>query len=168
MSIQFYNSKILFGDSVGANTDKIAFHEDCCCEENPCVKCATHPSSAYQAVIAGVDNQDCNECSIFNDTFALTEWYEEWPCIWQYTTEGVCGYEFFYVRLDLDIIDVQAVLYNSGTDWYRIRFGTSPAPGSVNCGSLSNYNLPYIGEDGEPDASDCAPDNPTCLISSVS
>lgn len=36
MAIQFYNGKVLFGDSAGLNTDKVAMDPACCCSTEAC------------------------------------------------------------------------------------------------------------------------------------
>ncbi len=103
-AIQFYDGKILFGDSAGENTDKIAFHEDCCCVfgDLVCQHCKGSGNNApddYEVVIAGLtdaagcdDGIDFNCSPTMNGTFSLTFldagvnyctwWYNPWhsPC----------------------------------------------------------------------------------------
>lgn len=95
-AIQFYDSKILFGDSEGNNTDKIAFHEDCCCGED----CTTDASCFEGADCTTNDilltlpaefvNDQCDECEELGGEYVL-EWTD--GCTWAYTegSDCLCG-----------------------------------------------------------------------------
>lgn len=112
-TVQFHNSIVLFGDSAGDNTDKIAMHEDCCCTE-ACNLCLNNIApTRFQAAIAGVLNGTCGDCDTYNDTF-IVDFVSSIPnqCDWRYNFAEVCGDTY-----------IELVIYVVGaTTWIRVNF----------------------------------------------
>ena len=117
MSIQFYNNKILFGDSDGTNTDKIAFDADCCCQETcPCPLCENSTAPCSMTVtLPSFSDGTCGDCDELAGDYVL-EWdltpgYPEYPCRWKYAfTSGPCNATALYVGL-IEHVAGQYALY---------------------------------------------------------
>lgn len=144
-AIQFYDNKILFGDSEGNNTDKIAFHEDCCCPGIQCTHCTTSRGpEEFQIVLAGFTGIDggCGDCASIDGTYIVQ--YSD-TCIWEYTLPSpICC----LAKIVLYVIDVAGqkgvrVDLKSGTGSSFVTFFNNTYEGLVPCLSLDNEDIPY-------------------------
>jgi len=91
-AIQFYDDKILFGDSEGNNTDKIAFDPNCCCLLG-CYGCSGDTPLFLSVRIADVGNlPKCVEadCATLNDTWIKRRTAPNY-CTWDYGPIEICG-----------------------------------------------------------------------------
>lgn len=141
--------KILWGPG-----GKIAWDPDCCCGEE-CGACigGVGPSQ-FQVDLAGIANQDCNACGVFNDSYVLD--FERAGlsyCTWSYGSEtGPCDalqcddgfsvnltiYNGGYVVVNL-VVPFESSSCGPSNNGVWAKSGT----GMLDCASLSNYDIPW-------------------------
>ena len=108
MAIQFYGGGILFGDSAGANTDKMAFHELCCCEGGPtCGLCSGDSPTSWSIDIANLAAAGfCNaDCLSFNGAGFIVSnlFFSGGACIWYYQyPSAICSQNYLVLVLTAD------------------------------------------------------------------
>lgn len=155
--IQFYDSSILFGNSAGANTDKIAFHEDCCCGDIECALCSSTPPDQFQVDIAGVVDNACPDCEFFNDTWILTNTIRGGSCsavgegcFWWYKfPSATCTAVGIYLFIAQDATPVTpyylgVVVTTLDADCGGIVFNfTKRSAAKFDCANLSGYDVPW-------------------------
>jgi len=117
--IQFYDDKILFGDSEGNNTDKVAFHARCCCDcLQPCACCLRGATEEIRLTISGIGEDGCGSCGSLNAVFILA-WFNEVGnnCVWKYILPAeICGIAYITGGIycgGVDEWEVFAALYSS-------------------------------------------------------
>ena len=103
MPVYTFDSKVLVVDN------KIAVHEDCCC--NPeCDGCSELITpDQFSVTIVGLENGDCGDCTDLNGTFVLDKTAD--PCHWEYQfNPTLCGGDIAVMFLDVDFIGGNTVL----------------------------------------------------------
>jgi hypothetical protein len=119
------------------------------CECNQCSPCAdgTVPD-AWQVVIAGITNDECNECTSANGTFVCepVDQVTPYQCTWDYTfASPLCEAPYCtpgYIRVS--VVDFGGVR--------RVRVGLSVCVSwslnlfpNARCDQFNNLDLPFIG-----------------------
>lgn len=160
-TVQFHDGVVLFGDAELNDTDKVAMHEDCCCEGEweDCRACLGAAPSVWRVVIAN------HECAAANNTFILaTSGTAESPehyCYWFYTFgEHICGAPCSeYTSISLYVQETSKVLkvYFQHHANLEVRYMKTWET-EVPCDELINEDIPhspFIGDDGCGTTSTC-------------
>ena len=103
---------------------KVAMDADCCC--GACPVCAGTAPPSLDVTLAGITNDNCEDCTTFNDTFTL-DWYagSATQCEWRYYfPSGVCDINTYIVARLTYVggtygLTVQLSWYNGGADYLR-------------------------------------------------
>jgi hypothetical protein len=90
-TVQFYDGVVLFGDSDGNNTDKVAMHEDCCCIGEPCEHCSGDAPLQLQVDFTNVADNNCLTCDTYYAQSFILDQTGANPCIWEFIEEDWCA-----------------------------------------------------------------------------
>ncbi len=156
--IQFMDGHILFGDSSGNNTDKIAFHEDCCCGD--CDYCSGETPSEFLVTIPALSNLACSECASLAGDYTVTRVADVLPCCeWSYVfDDGPCctGELVFHVCYLPTTFFVQVIFRSRDASnplfmhiWYK-SYGSTP----LNCSAFTNESIPFLTQQASNDRCD--------------
>ncbi len=179
-SIQFQDGVVLFGNSVGANPDKVAFHADCCCAgEVPCERCEEDTAPAqFQVVIAGLANaspEECATCTNYNDTYILDRVIcpplSLIACAWKLDLIANCLRDqiiLHFLKTTGGVKPIQVKIWrkSGGPDCegdVRIRFQSDDHE-TLDCSAISNLDLPFLDIIV---AGDCDTSSATCKVTAL-
>jgi len=165
MPIYTHDSKVLV---VG---NKVAVHEDCCCDIN-CVHCSGDAPSQWSVVTSGIVDDDCSDCDPdLNDTWILTKDtnYATIGCVYTYELPtAICGISHIY-----------GFYHNDAGGYY---WGVVFSDGVLTGLTHFSFNGPAAGRQvGIPDcafdsedfslktetSSDCDLSAATCLVTAI-
>ena len=121
-AVQFHDSAVLFGDADLNDTDKVAMHEDCCCEPEfeECNGCSGTVPSQLSVTLANIAEDGCGNCIAgLNDTFVLDRYAgcedDNDNCMWLIEfSPAICEVGGIFVTAALGGITVVLWLDGSG------------------------------------------------------
>ena len=144
----------------------VAVHEDCCCTP-PNFECCNgdYPTNQY-VTITGVANDDCSNCTIYNDTFTCVT---EGSCFWDSAKGAKLDCPVFdrdiwihvYIERDATGIDVVVAAYAGSAAiawWFKRITGDWD---DIDCNDIGSLDV----DTTQTPVSDCDESSSTCTMS---